>query len=298
MTTPGVSEVSSKLIGLKAAGADRRATADVLFVDRADYDREAFAPHWAKSKSVQVFRQHDPLLGGASTPFAVAHIKDLGSEYRTDIEFLDTQHGREEYETLKQLTAAGVAQNVSMSFRRDQVAPVPNHLRDSTDRYVTKGELLELSFVLWGAVPGAAVTSVKCSRCAAAEKVAPKQPERAPAPPPRPADLTEWIPHWQQERVAARVLAAACKRWGIGKPVLKWFRANGRCSGQALLDRDPPEIWIRSGLDERQTGLCVGHESWHVKERLKWETPDEYVAERMAERLLHDMDDPRMAVFF
>jgi len=152
---------------------------------------------------------------------------------------------------------------------------------------------IEISPVARGACgPACRTLSAKCAgACACGGK------HITPEPAPRPADLEQWIPGFRQEAIARRVIAVGRRRWGVKSlPTIHFFRPNGRCSGQALLDREPKEIWIASGLDDEQTALTALHELWHVDEADHYAPArNEFAAEAMARRLLPEIDDPRHA---
>jgi hypothetical protein len=145
-----------------------RATATVAFEDRGDLDRDGFAPESIREKKVPLHRGHESILGvGILPPFGVAHIRRHTDRYIATIDFFKTERGREEHETAKALHAAGVPQPVSIGFRIEATGPVPEHLRGTVHRYITRAELFELSLVTLGAIPGAALTSVKACGCRA-----------------------------------------------------------------------------------------------------------------------------------
>ena len=269
-------------VELKVAG-ERRATALALVTNRPDHDLEAFAPHFAPPATVPLGRAHDQLTGGDAPPFGIARITEVDDRYVADIEFLGTTRGQEEYATAKALDAAGVAQDVSIGFQTLEAGPPPESLRAlGVRRYITKARFLELSLVGVGAVPGAQLTSVKCDACAG------KQATPAPKLPPSPlADLVPWIPSWPAEQAARRALSFSVRYWNLRQaPTLKSFRPNGRNVGQFLGDREPPEVWVATGQDARQSCLTALHEAIHAREHQEGRPPSEGFAERWAERLL------------
>ena len=151
---------------LKVAG-ERRATADVAFVDRRDHDDEALAPAALPDVTVVgVHRNHAPILStNPGPPFAIAKIFKRPDRWSADIDFLATKLGDEEHAAAKALHAAGGRQDVSIGMLVEAVGPVPAHLQPHVKRYVTRARVFELSFVPVGAIPGAVITSVKCTNC-------------------------------------------------------------------------------------------------------------------------------------
>ena len=106
---------------------------------------------------------------------------------------------------------------------------------------------------------------------------------------PRPADLVEWIPSYEQGKAAREVFDYACRRLGLrARPALKWFRPNGRASGQFLEDRS--EVWIRTGLDPLQTQVTIVHELVHAKQLDRGEFFEELDAESRAWRIVRELE--------
>jgi hypothetical protein len=152
--------VAIKVASLKGAG-ERSAEADIVFVNRADRDRDAFGPDSIRDTTCGLFRNHDALLHGDKPPFGIVRVRKRGDRWSASIKFLETDRGREEGATAKALFDAGVRQDVSVGMLVKQTGPVPEALWGQVDRYLTSVDILELSLVPIGAIPGARLTSVK-----------------------------------------------------------------------------------------------------------------------------------------
>jgi hypothetical protein len=131
--------IERKAASLKVSG-ERRAGADLLFIDQVDRDEDACAPGTFPEGRVPLHRGHEPFFQGAGAPFGIADIKNRGARYTADIEYLDTPRGREEYATAKALYAAGVTMPVSVAFTVEATGPVPPGLK--AKRYITRGRFI------------------------------------------------------------------------------------------------------------------------------------------------------------
>jgi hypothetical protein len=298
-------------VTLKMAG-ERRATADVLFTDRSDRDREAFAPRAFPAATVPIHREHESLLGGNAPPFGVARIAEVSGKYVADLSFLPTPRGDEEYVTAKALDAAGVVQPVSVSFERLETADVPPALKAvGVRRYVTSGRFIEISFVGIGAVPNAQVTAVKCVACAAKESRELSSPSLAEARAlrarvermlraPELSVPTVGALARRVERIDAQVGTFICatsepspwtratsRRWanavegvlGLSPVTFRWAVTDAKALGQ-FDPREPDTIFLNSTIQPEAIGVTVVHEQVH-RFRVRCGLPDgEAVVER------------------
>jgi phage head maturation protease len=248
-------EIKRRTVSLRVDG-NGRATADVAFTDRADHDEDAFAPGALQDATVPLNRNHELLLGGDRPPFGIARISRRGDRHGAEIEFLNTERGRDEHETAKALHAAGVTQPVSIGFRVESVGTVPEHLRSSVKRYITKAQPIELSLVGAGAIPSAQLVSVKRAS---------RNPDRALV-----REVKRFQAHMDCLREPYGALAwdvAQCgARWLTGGviqqgPAVKWFDFDGKRAGYWTPGSD--EIHISRNLGLKQTIMTCGHEVGH-----------------------------------
>jgi len=283
-------------VALKMMTGERRATADVLFVDRGDSDREAFGPKAFPPANVPTHRLHESLRGGSAPPFGVARISEVGGKYVADISFLDTPRGNEEYVTAKALDAAGVVQPVSVSFERLETADVPAALKATGVRqYTTRGRFIELSFVGIGAVPHAQITAVKCATCQAKVQAQPLRPV------PTDAELAAAVargkalgeslraePTDGRQWFAARVLQFEVAFWGMKRPGLRWFEPDGQRLGQAFVAENI--IALDNTLRGANLIETIGHELTHIRNPWLGEAGAERLGAMLLERWTREHD--------
>jgi hypothetical protein len=277
-------ELKRRTVSLKVDGQGR-ATADVAFIDRADHDADAFAPGALQDAAVPLNRNHELLLGGDRPPFGIARISRRDDRHVADLEWLDTPRGREEYQTAKAMDAAGVTQPVSIGFRIESVGTVPEHLRGSAKRYITRARPIELSLVGAGAIPFAQVTSVKRAS---------RKPDHDPA---LVREVKRFQAHMECLRERHGALAwdvAQCgARWLTGGviqqgPAVKWFDFDGKRAGYWTPGSD--EIHISRGLDLKRTIMTCGHEvghwwyAWDPSEETA-RTASEFITNRYLEKM-------------
>jgi hypothetical protein len=284
-------------IGAVAVSGERRATATAIAdFSVPDFDHMSYHPRAfdGSPAAFPMYRDHSWHAGSGASPFAVATWQS-GRQLDLDIEFLPTQRGEEEYLAAKALAAKGATQKISIAFRVISTGPVPDELKAKGSKtHVTKAELLEASFVLVGAIPGAQVTSVKCNACA------PKQPDPADIAATlreserllregarlrdRPLTKAEKVQfeherasftaqfgrtegvgvHPDKRRLGEAVAAWAAERWGIKAPAVKFVSVLPNPSwGGFWSAADPNAVHIKSDLAGWGLVRVVIHEVTH-----------------------------------
>ena len=121
------------------------------------------------------------------------------------------------------------------------------------------------------------------------------------------------IPEPKYASISSRAAALACHRLGLPPVELRFFREsdaepvkNGRQRGQPWQDSPylkgicsqrllsgETDVWIRSGLSEKQLCITVAHELYHFYENTKYLPTDEDKAEQFGHEIWQEMTAPR-----
>lgn len=302
---------------VKSAG-ERRATAVAIAdfnVPDLDLDAYAFDAFNGGPSGYPMFRAH----AWDTVPFAVATKHSDGRRLTFDIEYLATPRGDEEYATARALHARGIRQAVSIGFRALETAPVPEPLKAlGAKRFIKRAELIELSFVLRGAVPGAELVSIKAGTARAAPTaaevaavVAESQRILAEAKHLAPSETPEkttakvkaglsalqdqfgpWLPAEVRvdpglHRGTVAHVAWAADVLGIVPPTVKWFSAasvQGERYG-GFYDEGSYSIYLRDNLRGFELASVCNHEVLHANRGARGLPQDEEAVRLETERL-------------
>jgi len=228
--------------------------------------------------------QHNSIFGGAA-PAGEAELYHVGNAVHAFGRVYDSAPGRA---LRAKLLETGPQQEWSIGWPTATAKtrkPTADELTRWSDarRIIEQWTPVEISPVDRGACgPSCRTLSAKGSCGCGGTCATPK------AQPPRPPYLKEWLPTWPAERVVRRVVALAPMRWGMKtRPVVKFFvnHFNAPCVGETL-DREPPEVWIRTDLAPADAAFCAAHELYHCLELERHEPPNEYACSLFASKLL------------
>jgi hypothetical protein len=272
----------------------------VATFDEVDHDADVFLSGSIANgtKATVSFYNHDTVFNRMqgiaqpdAPPVGKGVIRIEGKHAVADLDyFMDTQRGREAFNTVKAMGADG---RWSFAYHYDEppVRATGEWANKGARRIITKvGPLLDGAMEVSPVkMPGGATTGTLSAKSTAAADVGVKTffGRELVVPEPRPADLQPWLV--TNEHAAREMLDYAARRWGLReRPTLRWFRGNGAKSGQWLADRN--EIWVQSGLSARDTQLVVCHETFHALETQRGHDHSELSAESQAQRLVDEVE--------